>query len=346
MTASFRRIIRSRHRLSQIALPLGLAAVLAMTAGLSAVSTARAQDANVESLLLRVERLQRDMNTLQRYVFKGEPAPAAGAATGAAGETGSMTTTAAARIDLRLSQFEDQLRTLTGQVEEAIYRNQQINERLERLAAETDSRLRQIEQGGMAPGAMAAGAGGQAAAGSQPQVLGTIRKSDLTALQSQPVAPGTAVPQQDSSQAPVQPGTQEATAGYALVGETPREQYNHAFGLLSQANYGEAELALKSFIDRYPENPLSGNALYWLGETYYVRGDYQTAAVTFAEAYKGYPDGTKAPDNLLKLGLSLASLDAANDACGTFAELERRYPNASPSIVRRAKLERQKLSCP
>jgi len=346
MTASFRRIIRSRHRLSQIALPLGLAAVLAVTAGLSAVSTARAQDANVESLLLRVERLQRDMNTLQRYVFKGEPAPAASAATGAAGETGSMTTTAAARIDLRLSQFEDQLRTLTGQVEEAIYRNQQINERLERLAAETDSRLRQIEQGGMAPGAMAAGAGGQAAAGSQPQVLGTIRKSDLTALQSQPVAPGTAVPQQDTSQAPVQPGTQEATAGYALVGETPREQYNHAFGLLSQANYGEAELALRGFVDQNPQDPLAGNAKYWLGETYYVRQDYQQAAVTFAEAYQEYPDSSKAPDNLLKLGMSLSALGSQNDACGTFVELLKRYPQAAATVLQRAKQERQRLSCP
>ena len=346
MTAPFRRITRSRHRLSRTALPLGFAAVLAVTAGLSAVPTARAQDANVESLLLRVERLQRDMNTLQRYVFKGEPAPAAGAAATAAGETSPMTATAAARIDLRLSQFEDQLRTLTGQVEETVYRNQQINERLERLAAETDSRLRQIEQGGMAPAAMAPSAGGQAAAGSQPQVLGTIRKSDLTALQSQPVAPGTAVPQQDTSQTPVQSGTQEATAGYKLVGETPREQYNYAFGLLSQANYGEAELALRGFVDQNPQDPLAGNAKYWLGETYYVRQDYQQAAVTFAEAYQEYPGSSKAPDNLLKLGMSLSALGSQTDACDTFAELLKRYPQAAATVLQRAKQERQRLSCP
>ena len=336
MTAPFRRILRSRPRLSRIALPLGIAAVLAVTAGLPAGPTARAQDANVESLLLRVERLQRDMNTLQRYVFKGESAPAAAAAAATAGDTSPMTATAAARIDLRLSQFEAQLRTLTGQVEETLYRNQQINERLERLAAETDSRLRQIEQGGMAP----------AAAGSQLQVLGTIRKSDLAALQSQPVAPGTAVARQDTSQTSVQPGTQEAAVGYTLIGETPREQYNYAFGLLSQANYGEAELALRGFVDQNPQDPLAGNAKYWLGETYYVRQDYQQAAVTFAEAYQEYPDSGKAPDNLLKLGMSLSALGSQNDACGTFVELLKRYPKAAATILQRAKQERQRLSCP
>ena len=346
MTAPFRRILRSRPWLSRSVLPLGIAAVLALTAGLPAGQTARAQDADVESLLQRVERLQRDMNTLQRYVFKGEPVPAAGAAAGAARESGRMTTTAAARIDLRLSQFEAQLRTLTGQVEEAVYRSQQINERLERLAAETDLRLRQFEQGGMPPAAqLAPGAGGQAASASQPQVLGTIRQSDLAALQTQPVAPGTALPQQGTSQTPVQPGSQQATAGYTLIGETPREQYKHAFGLLSQANYGEAELALRSFVDQHPTDPLAGNAKYWLGETFYVRQNYQQAAVTFAEAYQEYPDSSKAPDNLLKLGMSLSALGSKNDACGTFAELLKRYPRAAATILQRAKQERQRLSC-
>ena len=109
--------------------------------------------------------------------------------------------------------------------------------------------------------------------------------------------------------------------------------------------YAEAEQALGAFIDRYPDDPLAGNAQYWLGETYYVRGDYQQAAVTFAEAYKNYPNGAKAPDNLLKLGLSLASLGNSADACGTFAELMRRYPESSPGIVRRARTESQKLNC-
>jgi tol-pal system protein YbgF len=362
MTAPFRRLFRSHPRFSRISVRSGMLTVLAVAAGLAfGGPPAGAQDADLESLLQRIERLQRDMNTLQRYVFKGEPMPAADATANTAGETGGMTTTAAARIGLRLSQFEAQLRTLTGQVEEAVYRSNQINERLERLAAETDLRLRQLEQGGMPPGDMAGASSGQmmpgqaapGAAGdgqggfaSQPQVLGTIRQSDLESFQTQPVAPGTAIAQQDTTLAAAQPGGPAAAAGYTLVGETPQEQYKYAFGLLSQANYGEAELALRGFVDQNPKDPLAGNAKYWLGETFYVRQDYQQAAVTFAEAYQEYPDSGKAPDNLLKLGMSLSALGSQDDACGTFAELLKRYPRAAATVLQRAKQERQRLSCP
>jgi tol-pal system protein YbgF len=357
MTAPFRRIFRSHRRFLRAALHLGAAAVLAVTAGLALGPPARAQNSELEGLLQRIERLQRDMNTLQRYVFKGEPMPATDAVTGNAGEAGGLNRTAAARTDQRLAQFEAQLRSLTGQVEEAVYRNNQINERLERLAAETDLRLRQLEQGmvpGAAPGTAMQGApagqmapgGDQAAFASQPQVFGTIRQSDLEALQGQPVTPGTGIAQQDTSLAALQPGGQGAATGYTLVGETPEEQYKYAFGLLSQANYGEAELALRGFVDQNPSDPLAGNAKYWLGETFYVRQDYQQAAITFAEAYQEYPDSGKAPDNLLKLGMSLSALGSQNDACGTFAELLKRYPEAAATILQRAKQERQRLSCP
>jgi tol-pal system protein YbgF len=165
-------------------------------------------------------------------------------------------------------------------------------------------------------------------------------------MQIQPVAPGTGISQQDTSVAALQPGGQESAAAYTLVGTTPEEQYKYAFGLLSQANYGEAELALRSFVDQNPNDRLAGNAKYWLGETFYVRQDYQQAAVTFAEAYQEYPGSAKAPDNLLKLGMSLSALGSQSDACGTFVELLKRYPEAAVTILQRAKQERQRLSCP
>jgi tol-pal system protein YbgF len=171
-------------------------------------------------------------------------------------------------------------------------------------------------------------------------VLGTINQADLQALQAERVEQG--------SPAPVAaPGAEQtASVGYALSGGTPEEQYRQAFSLLSQANYGEAELALRAFLEQNPGSPLAGNAKYWLGETYYVRQDYQQAAITFAEAYQEYPDNAKAPDNLLKLGMSLSSLGSKSDACGTFAELLKRYPDSAVTIMQRAKQERQRLACP
>ena len=313
--------------------------VLVLGAGLAAGQAVWAQDANTRALIDRIDRLQRELVTLQRQVYKGEapPASAAGAAAGTIG----ITTTAAARIGQRLSQFEAELRTLTGQVEETVYRNNQLRERLERLATETDFRLLQLEQAPRpeaAPGVAGTG---------QPRVLGTVSQADLEALRSQPVESASPTAQPGAQQGALQPGGQQAAApGYALAGETPEEQYRHAFGLLSQANYGEAELALRTFVELNPQDPLAGNAKYWLGETFYVRQDYQQAAVTFAEAYQEYPNSGKAPDNLLKLGMSLSALGSKPDACGTFIELLKRYPKAAATVIQRAKQERQRLACP
>ena len=104
---------------------------------------------------------------------------------------------------------------------------------------------------------------------------------------------------------------------------TPQQQYDYAFGLLRQANYAGAEEAFSAFLVENPDHTLAGNAKYWLGETYYVRGNYQQAAVTFAEGFESYPDNSKAPDNLLKLGMSLASLGSTQDEIGRASCRER-----------------------
>ncbi len=331
--------------------------LLAVTLIGVAAPRAHAQDAQVQGLVDRLERVQRELQTLQRHVYRGETPPAAAAAAAAPLSSGSggLNTTVAARIELRLSQLEAQLRELTGRIEESSHRQVQLRGQIDKLAADTDLRLRQLEQGGgaLATGGLQGGAPGegqlaetgqdgllgQPVGGAAPRTLGTIPAEDLAALQAEKV-------QQVSPDAGAPAAQGQTAQAYALSGATPEAQYKSAFGLLSQANYGEAELALRAFVDQHPDDPLAGNAKYWLGETYYVRQDFQQAAITFAEAYQRYPDNSKAPDNLLKLGMSLSALGSKPDACGTFAELLKRYPNAAVTVQQRAKQERQRLGCP
>ena len=105
----------------------------------------------------------------------------------------------------------------------------------------------------------------------------------------------------DNPQSPPLPAT---PPDYGL---TPQEQYDRAFGLLRQANYDAAEKAFKGFIDKNPNDKLLDNAKYWYAETLYVRGAFYDAAVAFADAYQQNPKGTKAPDSLLKLAMSLGN---------------------------------------
>jgi tol-pal system protein YbgF len=131
----------------------------------------------------------------------------------------------------------------------------------------------------------------------------------------------------------------------SFPGGSASEQYNVAFGLLRHADYPAAEEALRAFVAQHPKDPLAGSAQYWLGETYYARGMYSEAASAFAEGYKNYPKGAKAPDDVLKLAMSLARANQKQNACIAFAQLDREFPNPGSAIKERAMVEKKRLGC-
>jgi tol-pal system protein YbgF len=96
---------------------------------------------------------------------------------------------------------------------------------------------------------------------------------------------------------------------------------------------------------RYPRDGLAGNAQYWLGESYFVRGQFKPAAQAFLKGYQTYAGSPKAPDSLFKLAVSLDRMGQKNDACATFGELLQKFPTAPANIKSRAQTERQRLGC-
>lgn len=170
----------------------------------------------------------------------------------------------------------------------------------------------------------------------------------LAPAQQMPVAPPNV--QAAPSPGPVTTARIGSAAGAAieltaLPPGSPKEQYDYAFGILRQADYARAEKALRLFLEDHSANELAGNAQYWLGETYYVRGDFEQAAVEFLSGYQTYPASTKGPDNLLKLGLSMARLGQTDGACTALSRLATEYPSANDTIRRRAQTERARLQC-
>jgi tol-pal system protein YbgF len=301
------------------------------------IGTAWAQSTDVRPLVDRLDRLERDMNLLQRQVYRG---------TGPGGAPVAVSPPdpqSAVNYEVRFSQLEDQMRGLTGQIEEITYNLDQLKRRLDTLVSDVDQRLSSIEHGGSA-GAVAQGAPAPAAPAA-PRNLAAPRGAGANPAEA-PSQSGTL------GQLPATRETQAAAAAPAAAAEagvlpsgTPQEQYNYAFGLLRQANYPAAEQALRAFIQRYPNDQLTGNAQYWLGETYYVRKDYNNAAAVFAEGYQKYPKGGKAADNLMKLGMSLAQLGQKADACRAFGRLDRDFPTAPAPIKDRAGDEKKRLGC-
>ena len=284
------------------------------------------QDRNTQVLIDRVERLERALNDLSRQVYRGEPASAAPGAPAAVSPADSA---AYAQLDARLVQNEEQIRRLTGQLEELGFRLRQMTDRLDKLVTDVDFRLKEVEQG-------RSGAG---AASAEPTAVAPPQSPPAAVPPGLVVGPQPVEPQPSAAPAP------GPAAAVRLPDGSVKEQYDYAYGLLRKASFPEAEQAFREFLKRNPDVELAANAHYWLGETHYVRSQFDEAALAFVEGYKKFPQGSKAPDTLYKLGLTLQQLNQKQEACATFAELLRRFPNADARLKERAEAERKELAC-
>ena len=222
------------------------------------------------------------------------------------------TNTRGAETEVRITELDEQLRRLTGLIEELEHRIDTVDGRLDKLVADVDFRLSALEQ----------------AAAERP-VTGTDAGGGTAAIGEG----GTKI---EAAEEPVD----------RLPDGTPMEQYDYAIGLLRRGDFADAEQAFSAFVGAYPDDPLVGNAQYWLGETHYVRNQYELAATAFLDGYQRYPDSSKAPDNLLKLGMTLSSLGQRAEACATLDELATKFPDAAVQIHDRAVRERATLHCP
>ena len=115
---------------------------------------------------------------------------------------------------------------------------------------------------------------------------------------------------------------------------------------MRKAQYDEAAKILGAFIEVHHDHPLAENASYWRGETFYARKMFGDAARIYATNLQLYPEGAKAPDNMVKLGMALANLERAKEACQAFAELERKYPEMPANVRQAADRGRNTAGCP
>ena len=116
--------------------------------------------------------------------------------------------------------------------------------------------------------------------------------------------------------------------GTLAQGEGEREAYDAAFDALKSGQYAESARLFQSFLGRYPGGSYAPNALYWLGESYYVTQNYPLAQEQFQALLDRYPTHDKAPGALLKVGLSQYGLQDLDGAERTLQDVVSRYPGS------------------
>ena len=93
-----------------------------------------------------------------------------------------------------------------------------------------------------------------------------------------------------------------------------------------------------------PNHQLAGNAQYWFAETFRIRQLYVDAASTYLEGYQKYPKSEKAPDNLLKLGVSLVQIGEKDQGYMMITSLRKNIQKRHNLFFKKQNMKKKSLN--
>ena len=287
-----------------------------------------------DSILQKIEDLREDIKTLEKAVYS-QDGKVSSSVTELSNSSGDILT----KHLLKLSELEEQFKILTNNFEEINFKLDKLSSRITKVQTDNQMRFQDLESSGMTLEEKSTAKKAKKLPGSsEPKDLGGVSESDVASVEQIQKT------QSIESAGTVVTETAER-AEKILPNSSPEKQYEFAVSFLKVGDYETAEFALREFIDENPKHELAGNAQYWYGETFRVRQLYQDAAIAYLDAYQKYPKSSKAPVNLLKLGVMLVQIGEKQQGCTMILGVKDQYPKANQSIIQKAEYEKKKFNC-
>ncbi len=286
-------------------------------------------DEKVDQILKEIQQIKKDLKVLEKAVYSQS---FKGSSNNSSAQAGSLEG-ALTRQLVKITEVEEQMQKLTASHEEVLFSFQQLNERVNKTQADNELRLTELESGGDVKKAKKTKPK-KFPGTDKPQDLGRIVVKKENQQETNSINPAGVVK------------LEKAETKDILPNDTPEKQYKFATSLIKVGDYDKAELALKEFVTKNPKHQLAGNAQYWFAETFYIRQLYHDAAAAYLDGYQKYPSSSKGPQNLLKLGITLAELGEKDQGCQMLDGIKKQYPKASESVIQKAKYEKTKFKCP
>jgi len=285
-----------------------------------------------EDILEKLTIIEKDLKTLEKAVYS--ESSFSSESTNLTSSVSNNSEDALTRHLLKLSEVEEQFQTLTNKFEEINFKLDKLSKRISKIQADNQLRFQELENGNVS-NKVTKKKTTELPGSSQATELGRISESDTEIVQ-----------QTQSVESTSSVVTEEFESKEKLLPTgTPKEQYDFAISLVKVGDYDTAELALREFVDTQSDHELAGNALYWYAETYRIRRLYNDAATAYLEGYQKYPKSSKAPINLLKLGVSLVQIGEKDQGCLMITGVSKQYPKANQSVLQKAKYEEKKFDC-
>ena len=305
------------------------------------------QDQEVGEIL---ENIQKDLRTLERAVYSQSFSENSDTNTTQKAST-KESEQALTKHLLKLNEIEMQFQELTNKFEEINFKLDKLSNTFSKVQQDNQLRFEQIEQTSVVntnnnsltsltnteqiltnkemiqkkilPGS------------SEPQSLGEVSYKDMTTSDDTQIIES--VEQTEAIISEVFNAEEKL-----LPDANPKEQYQFARNFLKVGDYTSAEMAFREFVLTNPDDELAGNAQYWYAETYRIRQMYTDAATAYLEGYQKYPKSKIAPENLLKLGVSLVQMGEKDQGCLMIAGVKKQYPDATQSVLQKAKYYEEK----
>ena len=297
-------------------------------------SNTYAESEETESILQQLQVLQKNIKTLEKAVYSQDYK-----STNDIGELQNNSGDVLTKHLLKLSELEEQFKSLTNNFEEINFKLDKLSNRITKVQTDNQLRFQDLERVGLGQNENTASSGIKKLPGSdEPKDLGAVSDTDIASLEQ------TQKTQSIESVKTVVTKITERNEKILPEG-SPEEQYKFAISFLKVGDYETAEFALREFIDNNSKHELAGRAQYWYGETFRIRQLYQDAATAYLDGYQNYPKSDKASINLLKLGVMLVQIGEKTQGCSMILGVKEQYPNADQSVIQKAEYEKKKFNC-
>ncbi|MCP4354515.1 MAG: tol-pal system protein YbgF [Proteobacteria bacterium] len=195
-----------------------------------------------------------------------------------------------AQTQAEMQSMREQNAKLYGKVEELSYAIDKLTEQLKLMSEDFDFRLNDLEQG---------------------KTSNKNTKDKPTATRSVLKAPS----------------VKKISTVVIPENITAEKLYEKAYGYLTLTEYRKSHEWFAEFIKRFPNHKLTDNAYYWVGEINLVLNDPKGAILSFSKGLKNFPDGRKAPANLLKIGVAFKQMGNVKHAKNSWNKLIKDFPN-------------------
>jgi tol-pal system protein YbgF len=222
-----------------------------------------------------------------------------------------------ADLSLRLENLQSEMRILSSGIEEYKELLKKPSKEMDRIKEEMEGRLKILEERRKTQEERIK------------EIEDRLKALDgkMTGSTSKPIESERSIP------------TKEAPSELKGVSTGMGDLYRDAYETFHKGDLEGARRKFEAFLRQYPNTELSDNAQFWVGETYYLKKDFERAILEYEKAIVKYPEGDKIPAALFKQALAFLELGDKTNARNLLKRVIGKYPHSEQAEMAKKKLE-------